>query len=145
LTTGTSGVSSTIAESSETLELDRTRRPTKNLDKLRRYDAFLTAWWRLTDRYRHRAQPPLVVFVCPGEEQAMSLMRAADGEVTGRLARPGTRPDTWPTPGRERMLFAAEADVHLDSTRAWRLPRQSPTEREQSGFWALDAQLPTGR
>ena len=34
------------------IELDRTRRPTKNVDKLHRYDAFLTAWYRVTDRYR---------------------------------------------------------------------------------------------
>jgi hypothetical protein len=34
------------------VELDRTRRPVKNVDKLHRYDAPLTAWWRSHERYR---------------------------------------------------------------------------------------------
>jgi hypothetical protein len=126
------------------VELDRTRRPTKNLDKLRRYDAFLTAWWQLADRYRGAGAAPLVVFVCPGEQEAMSLMRAADAEVTGRHAIPGERPDTWRAPGRERMLFAAELDVHQGSVRAWMLPRLPPSERGSSDFWAVDANLRTG-
>jgi hypothetical protein len=126
------------------VELDRTRRPTTNLDKLRRFDAFFTAWWRLADRYRGAGGCPMVVFVCPGEDEAMSLMRAADGEVTGRHAIPGDRPETWPVPGRERMLFAAELDVHEGSTRAWMLPRLPPAERESSDFWAVDVNLPTG-
>jgi hypothetical protein len=126
------------------IELDRTRRPTKNVDKLRRYDAFLTAWCRLTD-HRHAAELPRVVFVCPSEQQALSLMRVADREVTGRLARPGTRPDTWESPGRERMLFAAEEDVHEAFTSAWMLPRHAPGEREAAEFWAVDAELPLGR
>jgi hypothetical protein len=126
------------------VELDRTRRPTKNLDKLRRYDAFLVAWCGMTDRYRHSAELPLVIFVCPGAGEAMSLMRAADCEVTGLHAQPGTRPDTWRAPGRERMLFAAEEDVHHGAARAWMLPRVSPAERESSDFRALDAHLPTG-
>jgi hypothetical protein len=126
------------------VELDRTRRPTKNLTKLRRYDAFLSAWWRLTERYQHVAACPYVVFVCPGEDEAMSLMRAADSEVTGRHASPGTAPDTWRSPARERMLFAAEEDVHDGFAGAWALPRRAPGEREEADFWALEANLPTG-
>jgi hypothetical protein len=104
------------------IELDRTRRPTKNVDKLRRYDAFLTAWYRVTDRYRNATEPPRVVFVCPSEQQAKSLMRVA-----------------------ERMLFVAEEDVHVAFTSAWMLPRHAPGERESAEFWAVDAELPLGR
>jgi hypothetical protein len=127
------------------IELDRTRRPTKNVDKLRRYDAFLTAWYRVTDRYRSATESPRVVFVCPSEQQAKSLMRVADREVSGRLAQPGTRPETWPSPGRERMLFVAEEDVHDALASAWSLPRQSVGERESDEFWAVEAELPLGR
>jgi hypothetical protein len=98
----------------------------------------------MTDRYRQAGELPFVIFVCPGAEEAMSLMRAADCEVTGLHAQPGTRPYTWRAPGRERMLFAAEEGVHQGATRAWMLPRLSPAERESSDFWALDAHLPTG-
>ena len=125
------------------VELDRTRRPTKNQYKFHRYDAFLTSWYQMTDRYRH-FQMPLVVFVCPSKEDAMNLMRTADREVTGRLARPGTPPETWRAPARERMLFTAEQDVHDGLSDAWMLPRQPPEHREQSDFWALEGDLPTG-
>jgi hypothetical protein len=127
------------------IELDRTRRPTKNVDKLRRYDAFLTAWYRVSDRYRNAVEPPMAVFVCPSEHQAKSLMRVADREVSGRLAQPGTRPETWPSPGRERTLFVAEEDVHDGLAAAWSLPRQAPGERDSDEFWAVDAELPLGR
>jgi hypothetical protein len=61
------------------IELDRTRRPTKNVDKLDRYDAFLTGWCRLMDRYRRDAALPAVVFVCPSEEQAKNRCESPIG------------------------------------------------------------------
>jgi hypothetical protein len=124
------------------IELDRTRRPTKNIDKLHRYDAFLTAWWRLTERYGHMRQPPVVIFVCPDEDQVISLMQAADREVTGRHARPGTASETWSSPGRERMLFVAELDAHDFLSRAWALPKQAFRERDSEDFWARETELP---
>jgi hypothetical protein len=127
------------------IELDRTRRPTKNVDKLHRYDAFLTGWCRLMDRYRRDAALPAVVFVCPSEEQAKNLMRVADREVTGRLARPGDRPEAWRCPSREQMLFVAEEDIHDGFGLAWTLPRHAAGERETEDFWAVDAELPLGR
>jgi hypothetical protein len=125
------------------VEFDRTRRATKNVDKLRRYDAFLTAWCRMTDRYRHAKQFPYVIFVCPGEQEAHSLMRVADREVTGQYS--GYSPGNWPYPGRERMLFAAEEDIHDGFASAWSLPRHPAGERETEDFWAVDAKLPLGR
>jgi Replication-relaxation len=124
------------------IELDRTRRPTKNIDKLHRYDAFLTGWWSLTDRYGHLPQPPVLIFVCPDEDQAISLMRTADREVTGRHARPGAAVETWSSPGRERMLFVAEPDVHDSLGRAWALPRRALSERDSEDIWARETELP---
>jgi hypothetical protein len=69
-------------------------------------------------------------------------MRVADREVTGRLARPGTREEEWRSPGREHTLFAAEADVHERLPRAWMLPRRAQGERESDEFWAAEDQLP---
>jgi Replication-relaxation len=106
------------------VELDRTRRPVKNLDKLRRYDALITGWWLLHDRLQLMDEPPLVVFVCTDEQQALALLDAAEHEVTGRLANPGDSPARWRYPGRQRMLFAAERDVHEGDGRAWMLEPQ---------------------
>jgi protein involved in plasmid replication-relaxation len=127
------------------IELDRTRRATKNVDKLRRYDAFLTAWCRLTDRYRRGAVLAMAVFICPSEQQAKSLMEVADREVTGRIAGGGGRPEEWPYPGREQMLFCAEEDVHDGFGLAWSLPRHAAGERDTDYFWAVDTELPLGR
>ena len=124
------------------VELDRTARPTKNVDKLRRYDALITAWWRGADRYRGAEEPPTVVFVCADEQHALSLMRAADREVTGRHSRYDGRPMGWPSPGRERMLFAAERDVHRESLRAWILPPHPGAQEEPHEFWARQLSLP---
>jgi hypothetical protein len=56
------------------VELDRTRRPVKNVDKFHRYDALLTAWWRSHERYRGAKEGPAVVFMCVDEEAAFNLM-----------------------------------------------------------------------
>jgi protein involved in plasmid replication-relaxation len=104
------------------IELDRTQSPAKNLDKFRRYDALITAWWRRVERYRRLGEAPAAVFVCVDEEHVLTFAHAADQEVTGRLGRPGTSDESWPYPGRERMLFVSERDVHEGSLRAWKLP-----------------------
>jgi hypothetical protein len=110
------------------IELDRTRRPVKNLDKLRRYDALITGWWRLHERLQEREEPPAVVFVCTDEHQTMALMDAADREVTACLSNPGDAPGSWRYPGRERMLFVAEQEIHEGAGHAWMLPRRSSVE-----------------
>jgi hypothetical protein len=108
------------------VEFDRTRRPVKNLDKLRRYDSLLTAWWRVLDRYRGRKEAPAAVFVCPDEEAVFSLMEAAHRELTGRIGRPGTDEEGWTSPARTRTFFAAEEDVHDGSLRGWMLSPLAP-------------------
>lgn len=123
------------------VELDRTRRPVKNLDKLRRYDALLAGWWWLAERYRDAEEAPAVVFVCTDEQQALSLMAAADREVTGAHLRPGDPPERWYFPLRERMLFVAERDVHDGDGRAWRLPTRPPG-RGRGEFYVREGRLP---
>ena len=113
----------------------------KNLDKLRRYDALLTAWWRLHERYRGSAKPPAVVFVCPDEDAVFGLMRAADCELTGRLSNPSEHPDHWPSPGRDHTLFVAERDVHDGSLRAWMLPRLPPDADDPRELFACETCL----
>jgi hypothetical protein len=124
------------------IELDRTKRPAKNFDKFRRYDALITAWWRRVERYRKMGESPAAVFVCTDEAQAFAFMKAADHEVTGRLARPGTPESSWRSPGRERTLFVAERDVHEGSLRAWKLPPDAGNGRGELA--AREVRLPGG-
>jgi hypothetical protein len=126
------------------VELDRTNRPAKNFDKFRRYDALICGWWRAIERYRKMGESPAVVFVCTDEAHTASFMRAADREVTGRLARPGTPEQSWPYPGRERMLFVSERDMHAGSLRSWKLPGE-PTQPTRGELSSREVQLPGRR
>src|SRR4029077_9703365 len=53
------------------VELDRTFKPAKNIDKFERYDHMISGWCGLKDRYdKHCTAPPLVVFVCRDQANA---------------------------------------------------------------------------
>jgi hypothetical protein len=127
------------------IELDRTRRPVKNIDKLHRYDALLTAWWRSHERYRGAKEGPVVVFVCVDEESAFKLMEAAHKEITGRIARTGTMEETWPSPGRNGMFFVAEEDVHDGSLRAFMLSKDPPDRENPRLVAEREVSLPGAR
>lgn len=63
------------------LEYDRTRRASKQLGRLRRYDHFLTAGWRCS-RYSALDVEPAMLVVCSDERQLPTFVRAADRELT---------------------------------------------------------------
>ena len=90
------------------------RRPTGTAAaKLERYDHFVSGWSVHTRRYgRDLGEPPYVVFVCRDRARARECARSADGVLTGCRAYHGEYPADWQYPGRERILFAAERDVH---------------------------------
>jgi hypothetical protein len=67
------------------IELDLTDRASYNLEKFRRYDAFLTAWWSETRRYQQLGTRPGVVFVCTTPEMALSYGRGADELMRGSI------------------------------------------------------------
>jgi len=116
------------------VELDRTRKPARNMPKFAAYDAFITAWSAATPRYQSLSDRPLVVFVCDDEPQARAFCRAADASFTGRIITLRTPPDQWRYPGRERAYFCCERDVHEGSLRAWRLPPLPPDVRAELGL-----------
>ena len=103
------------------VEYDRTRRLDKNYDKFRRYDAFLTWWWRHT-ALGHRETPPFVMFVCQDDEQRDLFIEAADRQLHGHRWHPDVSPDRYEYVGRQRMLFAAEVDAHAGVLEARRIP-----------------------
>jgi hypothetical protein len=112
------------------LELDRTGRPSGNVEKFRRYDALMTGWARAHDRYKVQGEPPVVVFAVEDEPKARAFIDAADTAITGAVLTPGTAPEHWEYPGRERTFFVCERDVHLGTLRSYRLPRYPPDVRK---------------
>jgi hypothetical protein len=103
------------------IEYDRTRRVDKNYGKFRRYDAFLTTWWRHT-RFGDAEEPPFVLFICQDQHQREHFMAAADRELKGHHWHPSVPPERHEYTGRRQMLFALERDMHAGSHDAWRLP-----------------------
>jgi len=110
------------------LEYDRTRRIDKNYEKFRRYDTFLTRWWRHTD-LADRGMPPFVLFICQDEQHRAMFLDAADRELTGHRWHPSVDPEQYEYVGRRQILFAVEADAHAGRLEAWRLPTFPPGHR----------------
>jgi hypothetical protein len=104
------------------VEIDRTRKPTKNLDKFKRYDQFLTGWGLLHPRVEQLGTRPIVIFTSPDEPSMIALMRAADELMTGRIGWTGDPEHAWYYPGRDHALFTTETEIHHGSMHAWRLP-----------------------
>ncbi len=115
------------------IEYDRTTRVDKNYEKFRRYDAFLTWWWRHTQYYEHDA-PPFVLFVCQDETHRDKFLAAADRELTGRLWHPSADPGPDRHPGRRRTLFACEQDAHAGVLEAARVPPFPPRHPSRQGL-----------
>jgi hypothetical protein len=115
------------------VELDRTFRPAKNIDKFERYDHMISGWCNLKDRYtKHCTTPPLVVFVCRDQANAKEFCRAADPVVTAAHAYGGEYASEWDHPGRGRMLFVAERDVHDARLVGYALPALPPDVRSMA-------------
>jgi hypothetical protein len=80
--------------------------------KLERYDHFLAGWATQLKRYAGSSRLPLVVFVCRDRPRARECARRADSLLTAARAYSGEYPSAWEYPGRERIVFAAESDIH---------------------------------
>ena len=88
------------------IEYDRTRRPAKQADRLRRYDAFLNFGWH-SSQHRNLDIEPAVLFVCSDARGAPALARVADRELTT-----STRQDeTIEYVGREQIGFTSRSQL----------------------------------
>jgi Replication-relaxation len=114
------------------IEYDRTTRVDKNYEKFRRYDAFITWWWRHTPLLDREA-PPWVLFVCQDEAHRDKFLAAADRDLTGHLWHPATQLSENHYLGRRRILFACEADVHAGILEARRVPGYPPSHPDRRG------------
>ena len=114
------------------IEYDRTSRTDKNYDKFRRYDTYLTWWWRHTD-LAGRAEAPFVLFVCQDDAQRDDFLARADHELTGHHWHPTHTADQHEYIGRRRILFCDERDAHLGQPHARRLPPYPPGHPARRG------------
>jgi len=117
------------------LELDRSGNPRSdsNTRKLLRYDALLSGWHVLLDRYRVIGHSPIVVVVCEDEPTAKRWAQTADGLLTGQISRMGDAPTEARFPGRRRIFFATELDLHRGLLRGFRVPALPPDVRQKLG------------
>jgi hypothetical protein len=87
------------------LEFDRTRRPSKQLERLRRYDWFLTVGWR-ESRYAVLDVEPAVLIVCDDAAAVERFAVAADPHL-GAFAGG----DAVERPGREQVAFTSRSGL----------------------------------
>ena len=112
------------------IELDDRLPAARTAGKLERYDHFLAGWSVHTRRYEPRMETgAVVVFVCRDRARARECARRADPLLKACRAYAGEYPFDWEYPGRERILFAAERDMHEGLLRAYGVPRLPPEVR----------------
>ena len=112
------------------IEMDLTERVSYNIEKFRKYDAFLTAWWGEQRRYRQLGTRPGVLFVCPTDELALAYAKAADQTLRGSLGVTGSPAHERYYPARDHLFFLAESDIHNGSLAALALPSLPPEVRD---------------
>lgn len=115
------------------------------VDKLERYDHFLAGWSAHTRRYGARARAtPWLVLVCRDHPCARAWASRADAVLRAARAYAGEYPFEWRHPGRERMLFVAERDLHEGLIAAYGVPPLPPAVRDaavQSGPRAAETSI----
>jgi hypothetical protein len=112
------------------VELDDRLASGRGAEKLERYDHFLAGWSAHTQRYGRRQEAvPVVVFVCRERVRARECARRADDVLRACRAYAGEYPFEWEYPGRERILFASERDIHEALPCAYGVPRLPPDVR----------------
>ncbi|HEV7528013.1 MAG TPA: replication-relaxation family protein [Solirubrobacteraceae bacterium] len=112
------------------VELDDRLSSGRGVAKLQRYDHFLSGWSVHTRRYGQRREAqPLVVFVCRDRRRARECAQRADVVMRACRAYAGEYPVDWQYPGRERVLFVAERDMHEGLRRAFGVARLPPSVR----------------
>jgi Replication-relaxation len=112
------------------IELDDRHESPAWVNKLERYDHFLTGWSAQTRRYGGREAANVVVaFACRDRERARACARRADAVLCACRAYAGDYPQSWEYLGREHIVFLAERDIHEGNLCAWGTSRLPPAVR----------------
>jgi hypothetical protein len=92
------------------IEYDRTERPHKQIDRLRRYDRWLLDGWRKGPFAAH-AIAPAVIFLTAREGPLSRLIETADETFSASYGGEHTHPREDTYPARGRVLFASREQV----------------------------------
>jgi hypothetical protein len=123
-------------------EYDRTRRASKQLARLRRYDFFLTEGWR-SSRYATLDVEPAVLVVCADERQLPSFVRAADRELTAWIGDdPHASRRHAEHTGREQVGFTSRDRLLAGDGRILQVPPLPPPERGDGRRGGAEAVVP---
>lgn len=109
------------------IEYDRTRRPVRQADRLRRYDAFLNTGWR-SSQHGELDIEPAVLFVSSDPRRIAGLARVADRALTGSSRHNGTVEYI----GREQVGFTSRPQLAAGSDEISQLTPQPTTEPSRS-------------
>jgi hypothetical protein len=112
------------------IEYDRTDRPHKQIDRLRRYDWWLLEGWRETHFATHSI-PPTVVFLTSRERPLRRLVETADDVPSAWYGRRDAGLREGIHPAREQMLFTSRDRIRAGDWTMDRTPALSPVLREQ--------------
>jgi hypothetical protein len=112
------------------VEYDRTDRPHKQIDRLRRYDWWLLEGWRETHFARH-SLPTAVVFVTSRERPLRRLVETADQVLSAWYGHrhAGVREGTHPA--REQIRFTSRDRIRAGDWTMERTPSLPPVLRVQ--------------
>jgi hypothetical protein len=128
-----------VARLAVMVEFDRTRRATKQLRRLRRYDWFISEGWTQS-RYATLLSEPVLLVVCADERQLQPFAQAADTHLNAWLHdRLGATRDDAPHPGREQIGFTTRERL---MTGNWQLLQVTPApqpdwdrSKRRTGVW----------
>jgi len=112
------------------IEYDRTERPHKQIDRLRRYDRWLLDGWRKGPFAAH-AIAPAVIFMTSREVPLGRLIETADETFTASYGGEHTDPHEDTYPARERVLFCSREHVLAGDWMMRRTPSLPPALRKE--------------
>jgi hypothetical protein len=111
------------------IEYDRTERPHKQVDRLRRYDRWLLEGWRESHFAAH-AIPPSVIFLASRERPLHGLIETADRTFSAWHGHEHAGPREGIHPARQRVLFSSRERVLAGDWTVQRTPSVPPALRE---------------
>lgn len=117
------------------IEYDRTDRPHKQIDRLRRYDWWLLEGWRQTHVATH-ASAPTVIFLTSRERPLRRLIETADQVLSAWHGPERAGPREGIHPARECILLTSRERVFASDWTMEQTPSLPPALREQPNVCA---------
>jgi hypothetical protein len=113
-------------------EYDRTDRPHKQVDRLRRYDRWLLDGWREGEFAAH-AVSPMVLFVTARERSLRTLIEMADRTFSAWYGHQHAGPRQGTHPARRSVVFTSRERILAGEWTMQRVPSVPPPLRENPG------------